>query len=304
METLRVFSTTVISCRARHREKRQKKRKPGRSTFVAPSSTASSEDGDSADSETLEEELRRKEEEAKQLREQLQSQQASDSSATSISSSPSETQSATSAYTGDPHGRPVSGRSAREQLFSRSLPSSDWLADGGTFQQQSKEIDGVVKRRLAIGSALSFVVGYLALQPDTSPPPKRPPAYFAANLMQGKDALESAANALNEADFDRADQQLQAAKRYATSDVLEGASSSLVQAETAKKARQYAQAVREDLEAADFKEYFKIITIEASQNYYADFCSRSARDGVFKLSAMLDLFPEEQLEAARQQPAF
>jgi len=296
-----VFSTTVISCRARHREKRQKKRKPGRSTFVAPSSTASSEDGDSADSETLEEELRRKEEEAKQLREQLQSQQASDSSATSISSSPSETQ---SAYTGDPHGRPVSGRSAREQLFSRSLPSSDWLADGGTFQQQSKEIDGVVKRRLAIGSALSFVVGYLALQPDTSPPPKRPPAYFAANLMQGKDALESAANALNEADFDRADQQLQAAKRYATSDVLEGASSSLVQAETAKKARQYAQAVREDLEAADFKEYFKIITIEASQNYYADFCSRSARDGVFKLSAMLDLFPEEQLEAARQQPAF
>jgi hypothetical protein len=122
--------------------------------------------------------------------------------------------------------------------------------------------------------------------------------------MQGKDALESAANALNEADFDRADQQLQAAKRYATSDMLEGASSSLVQAETAKKARQYAQAVREDLEAADFKEYFKIITIEASQNYYADFCSRSARDGVFKLSAMLDLFPEEQLEAARQQPAF
>lgn len=267
------------------------------------------------DADALEQELKRKEKEAQELREKLRKQS---SEAKQQSESEETVPEGTSTRSGDPFGRQLSGRSAREQLFSRSLPSSDWLADGGSYMQETEtlsgssadetvgsDVDAIVRRRLIVGLGITAVTTYLALQPDTAPPPKRPPAYFAASLMQGRDALDSTADALAKADWETASQLLQASNRYLTSDVLDGAASSLSETTSAKKARELAQAVREDLEASDFEQYFKLLSVDgARQDYYAQFTSKSAKDGVYKIDAILELFPDEALSAARQQPAF
>lgn len=249
----------------------------------------------------LEEELRRKEQEAEELKRKLKErEQKGDEGGEQDVSKP---------RSGDPYGREFSGRTTRELMTpTRESPGMDWLYEGGAFQAQPEDkekVDRIVRRRLIAGGALAVTTIALAQVPDVSLfGPPRPQAFYVARMLRAQEALESASERLQQGDFDGARGYLAYAKKESTSDILEGASASLIGVKTQRRARELAQAVREDLEAADLEQYFRLPNVATqSLDYYANFTSRCASDGAQKLREMISFFPQEALDTARMQPS-
>ena len=195
------------------------------------------------------------------------------------------------------------------EFFTGGGPSE---AVEGMDSSRSQEKD-IVQRRLLIGLGLSAALGAFALVPTEKlqPPPSKPLFFYLVPLLRVQDILVEIIKVIPDGNYEQLRRLLSriVGPPNSVQENLKAAAASLPDAKLVEKADVVARDVFEYLKGIDYQTYYESVGGVSTGisgggqqlKEMFEYSSNSAEAAQHKLEEFLNLMPEDQVLAARQQ---